>query len=51
VKAFLAGVLLGLIVWIGFHSSFDFESVNVGTNNTYCGFDWEHANAYCEHAE
>jgi hypothetical protein len=51
VKAFIGGIVIGLAILGAFHTEIDYQSVNIGTNNTYCGFDWQHANAYCEHAE
>jgi hypothetical protein len=50
-KYFILGCIIGLIILGAFHTEINFQSVNVGTNNTYCGFDWQHANAYCEHAQ
>ena len=59
VKLFAASVAfyvlsLGILV-LGLHIAgvvqIDHESINVGTNNSYCGFDWQHGNVYCEHAE
>jgi hypothetical protein len=50
VKAFIGGIVVGLAILGIFFVRIDSASVNIGTNNSYCGFDWNHGNTYCEHA-
>jgi hypothetical protein len=49
-KYFTLGCILGLAILGIFYVHIDAASVNIGTNNSYCGFDWNHMNGYCESA-